>query len=118
MLRSLLLSFALMTSASFLVACGGDDGDGGSGAIDCDNTTEIAAGRQVVEDSCLGCHSSTLAEGSRGGAPVGINFDSDADVNDREDAIRDEAIFEAEMPPGNPLSDVEMDALEHYLTCQ
>jgi cytochrome c5 len=72
-------------------------------------------GRAVVEQTCQGCHASTLRGAARNGATVGVNFDTDADVRLHEARIRIRALVQKDMPPTNDLLDCEKEALQAYL---
>lgn len=79
-------------------------------AEDCD-----ATGAELVRVRCLTCHSIELEGAERAGAPEGIDFDTDDDVQWYARRIRT-TVFEKEtMPPSRPLAACEQAALEAYL---
>jgi hypothetical protein len=101
-----LLSAILMLP--MLAACLGD------GTLDepadCD-----ATGSQLIDTHCLGCHTKARVGGERGGAPEGLDFDTEADVLRHRDAIREAAIERQSMPPGRPFSTCERETLAAHL---
>jgi len=117
MLRSTVKMLALLASLSFVVACGGDDGDGGP---DCTDTMAQMRGSAVIMGSCLGCHSTTATD--RQSAPPNINFDTPADITAHEDRIRARAIDKnpTPMPPpaAGTLGANQISDLEAFLDCR
>lgn len=75
-----------------------------------------ATGREIIQKNCLSCHSASLAAGARAGAPTGVNFDTEADLQRWAASIRDTTIVRKTMPPGAPLPDCELATLDAYLT--
>lgn len=105
--RQLSFTAALLFSFS-LAGCLGD------GTLD-DVADCAATGQELLAIHCLGCHSSALGDGQRGGAPRGLDFDTDDDVRRHESAIRSAAIDGGAMPPGRPLQACEREALDAHL---
>ncbi|GJL73124.1 MAG: hypothetical protein NMNS01_23230 [Nitrosomonas sp.] len=70
----------------------------------------------IFRQKCLGCHLSTLPAGQRGGAPVGVNFDTFATARQFGDEIVARAVELMNMPPSGPLSDEEKQALLNWKT--
>ena len=64
---------------------------------------------------CLSCHSAQSTE--RFGAPPGINFDSQEDVELLADLIYESVILEQRMPEGGGVDPTELQRLEGYLRC-
>jgi uncharacterized membrane protein len=115
MLRSTLKICVLLVSFSFLAACGGDSGP------DCSDPAKQMRGAAVIMATCLDCHSVTVTGANRLSAPVGIDFDTPADITTHEDKIRTRAVDVPSMPPaanGGPLAANEIDDLENFLDCR
>jgi hypothetical protein len=75
-------------------------------------------GEGYMNKHCNGCHSSYLPEGSRGGAPLGVDTDSYPSVMTWVDRIEVRCTGDAPtMPPGGGPAAVEVDQLEEWLTC-
>ena len=64
---------------------------------------------------CLSCHSAQSSE--RYGAPQGINFDKQEDVEMLADLIYESVIIEERMPEGGGVDPAELQRLEGYLRC-
>lgn len=93
---------------------GGDSGDGGSSCPD--SLVWETAGLPLTRGKCGGCHSASLAEGERSGAPVGIDLDTLAGV--RTHAERAVVRMQAgEMPPSGGVSEVELARFIAWLDC-
>jgi mono/diheme cytochrome c family protein len=118
MLRSTVKMLALLASLSFVVACGGDDGDSGP---DCTDTMAQMRGATVISTTCQSCHAGTVTGTDRGGAPDAITFDDAADIDAQEARIRARAIDKSPTPmppaPGS-LSAAQIADLEAYLDCR
>lgn len=69
----------------------------------------------LIASRCTWCHSSALAQGERSSAPVGVDFDTEADLARWKDQILARAVMEGTMPPGAPLPAEERQLLERYL---
>lgn len=68
-------------------------------------------------DWCTGCHSSSLAEGERQEAPMGVDFDTYDDIVRHSPRILDRAVHLETMPPvGGPSVD-ERQLLREWLDC-
>lgn len=67
----------------------------------------------LMEGNCLGCHSASRRGFARGGAPLGVDFDTEADLARHESAMLRE-IRSGKMPPTDPLEDCLVDQLEAY----
>ncbi|MDH5671443.1 MAG: hypothetical protein OEZ06_04790 [Myxococcales bacterium] len=72
----------------------------------------------LIAERCLPCHSSALEGDARLGAPVGVDFDTEALVLQHGDRIMVRAVVDRTMPPGSPLSDCEAAALQQFLEAQ
>ena len=68
----------------------------------------------IFRQKCLGCHLSTLPAGQRGGAPVGVDFDTFATARQFGDEIVARTVELMNMPPSGPLSDEEKQALLNW----
>ena len=64
---------------------------------------------------CNGCHS--VESSNRYGAPDGINFDSEADVQSRSHEIYKSVLINETMPKGGGVEQSELDNLQVYLHC-
>lgn len=82
---------------------------GGTGGCD------AADGQAVLVLRCNGCHSVNVTGAARGGAPVGVDFDTTADVRRWNDRIRVRTLEQKTMPPGAPLPACEGPLLDAYL---
>ena len=69
----------------------------------------------LFETRCLICHSASKTGADRLGAPVGVNFDTEADILMNAAKIRLRAVDQRTMPAGAPLSDCEATQLGSYL---
>ena len=75
-------------------------------------------GEGFMDKHCNGCHSSYLPDGSRGGAPVGVDMDSYPSVMEWVHRVDARATGEAPtMPPGGGPEPVEVQQLEEWLNC-
>ncbi len=91
-------------------ASGGSGGAGGSGGTQHANPLcnaeptydDFAA--PLVEEHCLRCHSVDRTGFGRNGAPVGVNFDTEADLLRHENAIKTQ-VLSGTMPPNEPLEE-------------
>lgn len=68
----------------------------------------------IIRQKCLGCHLSTLLEGQRNGAPVGVDFDTFEGAKKEGDEIIERAVTLSNMPPSGSLSDAEKQALSNW----
>lgn len=119
-------SFVLLSWLGLLAGCadhgqvGGDNphSDGGTSLPDgCEpgDTSYAAFVEPLVAQRCLACHSVSVVGDARVGAPVGVNFDTEADVSFHQARIRVRVVEERAMPPGAPLSDCDAARLGQYL---
>lgn len=65
---------------------------------------------------CRSCHSGTTAD--RHEAPVGVDFDHEADVDARSEAVRAAVITNSTMPPGGGVLPEDLLLLEEWLDCR
>lgn len=100
------LSFALLLP--LLSACLGD------GTLD-EEVDCGASGAQLIQTHCLSCHSATLGARERGGAPLGVDFDTEDEIRQWAPGIRLETFEKETMPEERPFAQCEKDALEAYL---
>lgn len=71
----------------------------GSGADPCRNAPRYRVHVQpIVQEKCVGCHSSARAGDARNGAPAGVDFDSYEAVKSRQVELAD-AITSGRQPP-------------------
>ena len=121
MLRSTVKMLALLASFAFVVACGGDDGGGGT---DCTDTAAQTRGEAIITNTtsgCQSCHGSAVTGADRGGAPTTITFDNAANITTHEERIRVRALEQKTMPPpaaGGPLNAGQLSDLETFLDCR
>ncbi len=111
-----------------LAGCKGDDpaptqvdpqptGDTGT-ALACDDVSWESTGQPFLSTWCTACHSSELASGERFGAPVGIDFDTYADVLALAALVEASAVgSEARMPPVGGGSDDDKALFGRWLAC-
>ncbi len=75
-------------------------------------------GEPFVLDWCRGCHSSSIPAGMRQKAPLAINFDTLADVQNRRDRVLARAAsLTATMPPAGGPTEEERQLLAEWLAC-
>src|SRR5688572_20943669 len=74
------------------------------------------SGREVVETSCVSCHSAALVGSQRALAPEGVNFDTEADIQRNATKIRQTTTALQSMPPTGPLSECSQNILGDYLS--
>lgn len=80
--------------------------------------TVVNFGAPFMLTHCTGCHHSSLGEGERAGAPLGVDFDDLADVRDQADQIWARAGDQnATMPPLGGPDQVERTRLGEWLAC-
>jgi hypothetical protein len=72
-------------------------------------------GRTVIRETCLVCHSGSLAGEWRMGAPAGVNFDTDGDIQREIDLIRQTAIVDGTMPVTGSLVACNRTVLDAFL---
>lgn len=104
---------AVLALTSLLVACPPTIDPG-----ECppDSQDQQLAGKAVVMQRCLGCHSTTREDGARLGAPDDLNFD-DLEVVRREADAMFGQVKEGQMPPTAPLGIEETEQLRVWLAC-
>jgi hypothetical protein len=109
------LALATLLLGALLAGCGG-------AADTCDRTPPLTYdnfGQGFLEKNCTGCHSAyltTLAE--RNNAPLGVDFNTYADVVHWWDRIDVRATVDKTMPPGGGLTDAELETVHDWLNCQ
>jgi len=57
--------------------------------------------RRIVDRRCAACHSLTPSDVSLGATPAGVAFDTPAQIQALAARIRERAIVQRTMPPGN-----------------
>ena len=62
---------------------------------------EFADARRVIDRRCAACHSVTPSDVSLGVTPAGVAFDSPAQIQALAARIRERAVVQRTMPPGN-----------------
>jgi cytochrome c5 len=115
---SLALVFGSLFAVLVATGCGGDDGEQtvDLGSCPSNSTTQQSAGQNLVTSKCVTCHSSMLSGASRGGAPVGLDYDVATKVKSDAALMYSEA-YNGAMPPGAPLSETEIENIRIYLAC-
>lgn len=73
-------------------------------------------GHAFVTTYCTSCHSVNNTE-SRYGAPVGSNFDSEADLAAQADRFRARVFDAGDMPVGGGVYEEDLALMQVYLTC-
>ncbi|MCG8423017.1 MAG: c-type cytochrome [Proteobacteria bacterium] len=82
------------------------------------STADQTMGAMIVANKCNGCHSANLTGADRDDAPVGIDFDTAANVQARAARIYARSVDGSTMPPGgNALTADEKEKLRIYLAC-
>jgi hypothetical protein len=103
-------------------SCNPDDppGDGVPPATDCPTDSWVRYdnfAEPLVSTWCLPCHSSTLPEALRQGAPVGMNFDSYDGIVQWSDRMLDRMSIRADMPPKAGPSPDERALFAEWIAC-
>ena len=78
--------------------------------------TWFTVGHPFILSWCRGCHSRDLPTGSRGGAPLEVNFDKKNDILKFQDRIV-VRLQNASMPPSTELPDWEVEEFLLWLSC-
>jgi uncharacterized membrane protein len=122
--RALLLAFGLFAAAA-LAACGGEEAPGGEPPPDpnsqrCQESTltyqNFAAPFTITW--CRGCHGKDQPVAMRQHAPVGVDFDTAAEVRAAGDRLLVRATGEAPtMPPAGGPSAEERALLAEWISC-
>ena len=68
----------------------------------------------IMETRCLGCHSITRQGADRNGAPVGVNFDTYADMVQWSDRAL-ARILAGTMPPGGGVTEEEQSSFQTWV---
>jgi hypothetical protein len=101
-----------------VLACGSDPvvltGEPGSCG---DSQTYQTVGQPFALNYCTGCHSQHLPEGSRFGAPAGVDFDTLEGIRTHSDRFLARAVVDRDMPPGGGPSDQELEDLSWWVAC-
>jgi uncharacterized membrane protein len=104
-----------LTPLALAVACGND---GSTSSVDTcveqglDYTTAAAP---FLTTYCRSCHSAGSPE--RRGAPVGVDFDSEADAVAHASAIERTVLDEGSMPVGGGVPERDLERLRGWLAC-
>ncbi|MEQ1504566.1 MAG: hypothetical protein ABMB14_20170 [Myxococcota bacterium] len=75
-------------------------------------------GDGLLSRHCRSCHSVAVRQELRGGAPLGIDFDTWDEVLEWADQIDFTAVQENTMPPAATMLQVERDKLGEWLRCE
>ena len=99
--------------------CGSDPDSRDTGSTLCDtvtfDTSWLNTGRPFFRTYCTSCHAEDATE--RFGAPEGVDFDSEQDVQDYEERIYIRVLDEGTMPLGGGIPEEDLELLEIYLEC-
>lgn len=122
-LESAVLACLLVGLAPALGACAttseGDAGSSGEtlgGGEESDLVTYDNFADGFVRDWCRGCHSAELGEDQRAGAPLEVNFDTEADLLEHAERMHARATGDAPtMPPAGGPSTEELELFARYL---
>lgn len=125
-MRSWRSALFVIAFAGGVAACGTDSvtrDDGGADITDpsvCETSylTYNNFGAGFTSNWCRGCHSSEVPEEGRQDAPVGVDFDTDADLARWSERIRARATGEMPtMPPAGGPSAEERALLTEWIDC-
>jgi uncharacterized membrane protein len=112
---------ALLAAAALLPAC--DSGEGSEEGVegpnvDCSAVTVPKFSEMTAWAKCTNCHSSTLTDAARAGAPVGIDFDKVESARTHAATAQDE-VYKGDMPlPGSPaLTEAEKQQIYNWSSC-
>ncbi len=86
-----------------------------SAACDPGDTTWDSWGAGFFASYCLSCHSASTPD--RRGAPVGMDFDSEAQVLTNLDGIERSVLTDVTMPRGGGVPEAELERLRTYIAC-
>lgn len=113
------LGVVSITASLFTVAgCGGDEDAEDLGECPPSSEAQQSAGRLVLNNNCLSCHSSQLTGVARQGAPEEYNFDKLDVVRSEVGEIYGE-VEEGEMPPApaTKITGQDLENLRIWLAC-
>lgn len=100
------------------LGCAGKGGDSAPCSDRDPPLTWRSFGDAFFTSHCTGCHHSLNPEEGRGGAPVGVDFDSYADVLAQLDRIEARVVPEdGGMPPDGALTAEQRAALAEWIGC-
>lgn len=74
-------------------------------------------GEGLIERHCRSCHGRFQTGPQRSRAPIGVDFDDEADVIEFANAIFETAVLEQSMPPAGGMLEVERELLNEWLRC-
>jgi hypothetical protein len=97
---------------------GGDADDTGSPVEDCTGVPQLswdAWGDGFFATYCRSCHAATAPD--RHGAPDGVDFDQESDVEAQVDRVRARTLELGTMPLGGGVPQADLEALDAYLRC-
>ncbi|GEM_PF-2223752 len=89
--------------------------DTGDGCVDARDLSWESFGHGFFRTWCTSCHGEAAAD--RNGAPPGVDFDTEAQVETWVAAIRRTVIDDATMPKGGGVYDEDLALLDEYLRC-
>jgi len=128
MLNFLKSLFSLVLVSASLLSCSAEVDSAQNLPLSVDATARIdpcelqrvgdwfSVGEPFMLSWCRGCHSRDLPSGSRGGAPLEINFDTRTDFDLRVVQIR-ARVMDGTMPPAMTLSEAEKEAFLDWVNC-
>jgi uncharacterized membrane protein len=104
---------ALVASVLLAIAIRPDEGDGAGPATPADAERAVA----IVQQRCVPCHSENPTQEGYDTAPAGVVLDTREQIEDRADAIEEQAVRTEAMPLGNVtgMTDEERDTLGAWL---
>lgn len=109
----------VLVGLPLLLACGEGGGDSADPA--CDRSPPLSYqnfGEALIDEHCVGCHSSLVPEDHREGAPPGVDLDTYEGVLTWAERVEARAVDpDAGMPPGGGPSDEERALLGEWLRC-
>lgn len=104
------------------VGCGDDVGDSSATVdidplcVDAPTVTWDSWAEGFFRTYCTACHAETNTE-HRSGAPVGVDFDTEANVDIWADRVRIRVFEDGDMPVGGGVYEDDLYLLDIYLTC-
>lgn len=71
--------------------------------------------RRLIAEQCLPCHSANVVGDERRDAPEGVDFDTEDDLREHLEGIRESVVRDGWMPPAASLSECDRRLVDRYL---